>query len=78
MKAIEIYGDDWERPVGTREALLRVSCCDCLRCLQTDFTQWIVDEVAARGAGARDVVLRLLAINFAAIFTTSNVSFRSA
>lgn len=37
--------------------------------------QWIIDEVVARNAPAEDILRNILFINFAAIHTSSNVSY---
>jgi hypothetical protein len=43
-------------------------------CVQNDFTSWLLDNAPPEFATVEDVTSRILAVNFAAIHTSSTVS----
>ena len=68
---MEEFGEDWDKPV--RRPLRSIPMLSLLR-VQNDMLMWLMDEAKGVEKSLAGVARRLLAVNFAAIHTTSNVS----
>ena len=71
---IEEFGDDWDDKPVRRTTPLNANVIIFVR-VQNDMLMWLMSEAHGVERSLEGLARRLLVVNFAAIFTTSLVSF---
>ena len=71
---MEEFGEDWDDKPVCRSALLYVSVIINAG-VQNDMLMWLMSEAKGVERSLEGLARRLLVVNFAAIHTTSNVSY---
>lgn len=72
---INEYGKNWDKkPV--RSSVSSLQNCDLIAAIfQNDMLSWLMDEASPVEMSTRNLTLRIMSINFAAIHTSSTVRF---
>lgn len=73
-RCIQVFGEDWpEKPVCRPPYEAIHEFMTAMRTIQDDMLMWLMDEARSKPRPLEEVVRRILALNFAAMNTTSNV-----